>query len=108
MKNPPANTIDYPPIAICFNEPEIAFLFAELVEAHGFQSAIYEDPESTSTATHIITEPNLFDQLPEWAQKNCLVISDKSEERKKAAVTLLRPLEEEKIETAFARFLPQQ
>lgn len=108
MKKSPANTTDYPPIAICFEEPEIALLFAELVEAHGFQSAIYEDADSTTTATHIITEPYIFDRLPEWAQKNCLVVSDRSNERNKAAVTLVRPLEENKIETAFALFLPQQ
>lgn len=105
MQKRPANCPDYQPVLVYFDEPEIAHLFAELVEAQGLQAEITDCIGPDDKETRIITESMLFERLPYWAQKNALVVTDTNREVKRAAVTLLRPLDEERIEQAFAKFL---
>ncbi len=104
----PANNSDYPAIEICFNEPAISYLFAELVEAQGFSAIILEDITKASKETSIITEPFLFDRLPDLNPKRCMIVCENGAPGMKDAVQLVRPLSEEKIERAFSAFLPER
>jgi hypothetical protein len=106
MQNRPANTVDYPPIVICFRDAEISYLFAELVEAEGYQTRIVSDLASVADETHIILESSLVESLPAHLAHSCLVVGDSATRVPTTAVPLLRPLSEDKIDMAFSRFLP--
>jgi len=106
MQKNPANSSDYYPIAIYFCDLEISYLFAELIESQGYKAEIVDSVEDATKETHIITEPAIFDRLPNWSKAQCLVVGDVNTTKNGQATYLLRPLSEEKIETALYTFLP--
>lgn len=106
MQNRPANTIDYPPIVICFRDEEISYLFAELVEAEGYPTRIVSDLATVTDETHVILESSLIESLPTHLTNSCLVVGDSATRVPISAVPLLRPLSEDKIDLAFSQFLP--
>jgi hypothetical protein len=107
MQRRAANTTDYPPIAICFRDPEISYLFAELVEAEGYRTEIVTDVDTLSRSTKVITESSLVDSLPTPGSNDYLVIGDSPSRVPATAVPLIRPLSEDKIDSAFSKFLPR-
>lgn len=108
MQTKVANNADYPPIAICFRDLEISYLFAELIEAEGYRAEIVTDLSNLQATTRIITESSLVNSLPSMTDINCLVVGDSASKVPARAIPLIRPLSEDKIDSAFSRFLPKR
>jgi len=80
-------------------------LFSELLEVRGVHTKIAESPQTVPLNTRVITEIQYFSELPKECRMQCLVVGNKDALRGIDALTLSRPLTEEKIESALAAFL---
>ena len=93
------------PVCIYFEDESINAIFSELLEARGIHTRILAAANEMQGQTRIITEPRYFPYVDESSYCRCLVIGNKESLRGLTAVTLSRPLTEEKIETALRQFL---
>lgn len=100
-----ANTPDFGAVAVCFEDPSINQLFAELLEAHGVCVRILGSVINAENGTRIITEPRYFPLLTEGLRRQCLLVGNKGSLAGYQVQTLSRPLTEEKVEEAIQRFL---
>ncbi|MCB0334900.1 MAG: hypothetical protein KDD62_01300 [Bdellovibrionales bacterium] len=106
MKGLSANCSDFPAINICFQDPEISFLFAELLEARGAETRLIFDTDHLPETGKIVTEPIYFHLLPErMTAKNCLLVGNPGCFSSQSAICLSRPLTADKIETAITELL---
>ena len=103
MDKPDGTTLT--PIAILFEDPKINLLIAGLLNARGFQTRIIEGAADLSADEKVVTEPQYFSQLPRRLKKSCLLIGNREALDGADAITLARPLTEEKIEEAIGEFL---
>ena len=94
-------------IAICFQDDTINYLFAGLLESRGIHTTIVETVENLSATTKLITEPLYLGHLSNDSLQHCLVVGNKESLKGLSAITLSRPLTEEKIELAISEFLGQ-
>jgi hypothetical protein len=104
-----ANQSDYSEalctVSICFADPMINHLFSELLEARGVRTRIVSDITEAVKETKIITEPQFFPDLEPSQRTSCLIVGNKESLKEVEALSLSRPLTEEKIESALADFL---
>jgi|GEM_PF-1616180 len=102
-----ANASDFPPVCVYFEDETITQLFSDLLEARGIHTQILTDLEQmpNGSETKIITEPQFFQFLDKSSHGKCLIVGNKEALRGIAALSLSRPLTEEKIENALAQFL---
>jgi hypothetical protein len=98
-----ANTADYEPIFIWFEDDLISYLFATLLQARGVQTAEVRDLRECSARSRIVTEPQYLPHLTDEQRRSCLLVG--SEDHRVGLVSLTRPLTEEKIDRALSRFL---
>ena len=101
----PANSSDYTSVAVCFEDPVINHLFAELLQVHGVNTEIIWDIRDLKGGTKIITEPQYFASLPSSCRQKCLLVGDPDVLEEFEAPGLSRPLTEEKIDRALCEFL---
>ncbi len=94
-------------IAICFQDDTINYLFAGLLESRGIHTTIVETVENLDATTKLITEPLFLGHLSNDKLQHCLVVGNKESLKGLSAITLSRPLTEEKIELAISEFLGQ-
>ena len=80
-------------------------LFSELLEVRGVHTQIIASPMTIPLNARIITEVQYFSNLPSECRSQCLVVGNKDSLKGIDALTLSRPLTEEKIESALAAFL---
>jgi hypothetical protein len=94
-------------VAVCFQDIEIAEVFAELVACMGAQAEVVEDLASIDRAelSKVVTEPMYFQDLPERLQQSCLLVGNKEVLSRFSTPTLSRPLTEEKVTNALGDFL---
>ena len=106
-----ANQDDYADVCICFEEPLISYLFAELLEAQGCAAKIISKIHELRDGMRLVTEPHLLQQLSTTPPTSCLVVGTRSSlgtvALPHAHQTLCRPLSEDKIEAAIRQFLGQ-
>ena len=100
-----ANATDYSPVSLFFNDDTITHIFSQLLEVHGFKTSILGDIGEYDGSTRIITEPQFFSRIDPAHHRKCLVIGNKESLNGINALSLSRPLTEEKIEHALSRFL---
>ncbi len=94
--------------AIFFNDDSISTLFAELVQCMGCQSKVvdsFSDKPDFSEIDKVITEPQLYSQLPAHLRERCLLVGNKDVLSQYSTASLSRPLTEEKIGGALLPFL---
>ena len=103
--NRSTTTQELAPVTVLFCEPAITFLFSELLRSRGIETAIAEDVTEIQPTAKVITEPRYYSGLPESVRSQCLVVGNKDALKSVDALSLSRPLTEEKIETALSRFL---
>lgn len=99
-----ANSADFPPVAICFQDQLITNLFAELLRAHGHTSRIIKDIGEVTAGTKVITEPLFLSSLPPASHPFCLLVADAEALEGYSGRSLVRPLTEEKVERALSQF----
>lgn len=100
-----ANTSDFWPVTICFEDRSITQLFAELLEVRGIRTQVVESPGDLPTDSKIITEPQFLSLLTPEQKQHCLIVGNPDAARDTEILLLARPLTEEKIESAIARLL---
>lgn len=100
-----ANSADFQAVAIYFAEPTINLLFAELLQSRGVNVRIVESSDELPKATKIITEPQYFPLIAKEKHHQCLVVGNKSALKDIEALSLSRPLTEEKVEDALSQLL---
>jgi hypothetical protein len=93
------------PIAVCFQDQRIATLFAELIKARGNTPLLVSQIEDAHCTTRVITEPELFEELPAPADHFCLIVGNREVTTPTQTVQLTQPLSEAKIEAALDKFL---
>lgn len=98
------NTLSLP-IAVCFQDQRIATLFAELIKARGNTPLLVSQIEEAHATTRVITEPELFEELPAPADHFCLIVGNREVATPTQTVQLTQPLSEAKIEAALDKFL---
>lgn len=94
-----------PQVHICFEDETINEIFSQLLEARGYRTKILAQIEDLKDGAHVITEPRFFHKLDKTCHERCLVIGNKDALRSITALSLSRPLTEEKIEQALSQFL---
>ena len=92
-------------VTVLFGEPDINLLFSELLRTRGVTTSIVDSPAAVNPSTKVITEPQFYSRLNPEIQKHCLVVGNKDALREVHALSLSRPLTEEKIEEALSKFL---
>lgn len=103
--NSSANTEDFNSVAVCFRDPTINNLFADLLEVRGIRAQIFTEIYDVDQTTKIITEPIFIPDLTPSQIKKCLVVGNREAVQDLSAVTLTRPLTEDKIDAAISAFL---
>ncbi|MBX7145608.1 MAG: hypothetical protein K1X79_14245, partial [Oligoflexia bacterium] len=96
----PQNREEASCVSICFHDPEIANLFANLLAARGIANSICNTLENTITGTRVITEADLFEDLPDPANHPCLLVGQCKFPLPPTVIALPQPLTEGKIEAA--------
>jgi hypothetical protein len=94
-------------VAVCFHDLAIAHLFAQLLRNRGGTPLIVREIEAAHSTRHVITEPELFEELPAPANHLCLIVGNRPVDTPTPAIQVLQPLSEAKIEAALDRFLQQ-
>lgn len=100
-----ANSEDFESVAVCFRDPSINALFADLLQVRGIKAKTFTEIYDVEQATKIITEPIFLPDLTPSQMKKCLVVGNKDLLNDLESVTLARPLTEEKINAAISAFL---
>ena len=100
-----ANSSDYRPVGIYFEDPVINQLFAELLRVRGVEASVLHTLEDADSETRIITEPQFFPEIPNAQRRSCLVVGNRDAVKDLEAHALTRPLTEEKIDSALKAFL---
>ena len=100
-----ANAPDFQPVCIYFEDETINEIFSALLEARGIPTRILEKIQDIEGDTRIITEPRFFPLLDKCYHSKCLIVGNKDVLQNINALSLSRPLTEEKIEDALSRFL---
>lgn len=100
-----ANRVDYLEVSICFEDQEINHLFAELLSVRGVRTHILKSIRDFSGETKLVTEPQFFDLLDASHRGKCLLVGNKQALRGLHALSLSRPLTEDKVELALSEFL---
>lgn len=100
-----ANNPDYAPVCIFFEDEDINQIFSELLEARGIHTQILDNLKNLPGQTKIITEPQYFPQLDSSCRDKCLIVGNKDALQGISALSLSRPLTEEKIEQALSQLL---
>lgn len=103
----PQNREEREVVSICFHDQHIASLFANLLSARGVANQIIETLEDSPSGTRIITEPALFEDLPDPANHPCLLVGSDGTKLPAAIIPLPQPLTENKIESALRQLLRQ-
>ncbi len=103
----PANTSDFPPVAVCFLDPEVTSIFADLLVARGVEVEILESICDFRGDKKIITEAIYFSLIDSHNQNKCLVVGNREALDKVTSHTLCQPLTEDKIESALLNFLAE-
>ena len=94
-----------PDVGILFEDGAISEVFCALLEARGVSAHVLSGTHELPGETAIITEPQFFPLLDQLHRRSCLVVGNKNSLREIPALSLSRPLTEEKVEEALARFL---
>ncbi len=92
-------------VSIFFEDDTITHIFSQLLEVRGVKTCVLNDISEFNGQTKIITEPRYFPMLDKSCHTRCLVIGNKDTLHNISALSLSRPLTEEKIETALSQFL---
>ncbi len=92
-------------VAICFHDPVINQVFAELLEARGVSAKVVENLKEIGEKERIITEPRYLEQLNKRFLANCLVVGYRRPSTEEPFRSLSQPLTEQKIEQALAELL---
>jgi hypothetical protein len=71
-----ANRADFGPVAICFQDENINYLFSRLLQAHGAKAFVLHDLRNARGDTRIVTEPQYFPMLNKEFWNKCLVVGD--------------------------------
>lgn len=103
-----ANKLNTEPetVFICFQDLEISLVFGSLLRSRGIKVKLLPSPADATPEMRMITEPNYWQSFAPSNRPQCLVVGDKDALLGlTGAVTLSRPLSEEKIEQALAEFL---
>jgi hypothetical protein len=100
-----ANSSDYRPVYICFEDETINDVFSQLLEARGIRTLILDEISQAPADAKVVTEPRYFTSLPESCQSKCLIVGNKESLKAIQAVCLSRPLTEEKVEAALSQFV---
>jgi hypothetical protein len=100
-----ANSPDFKPVAIFFQDETINEIFSALLEVRGVPTCIIGGLEELDSEARIITEPYFFSRLQESQHDRCLVVGNKDVLQNIKALSLSRPLTEEKVEEALSLFL---
>lgn len=100
-----ANSADFCPVTICFQDPQITLLFAELLAVRGVEVHMSPDLKEFDGSTKIITEPFFFPRIPASLQSGCLLVGDQESLNGLQSLQLCRPLTEDKVESALNHFL---
>lgn len=103
--NRSANSEDFESVAVCFRDPSINALFADLLEVRGVKAKTFTEIYDVADAVKIITEPLFIPDLTPSQMRKCLIVGNKDVLGDLSGVTLSRPLTEEKIDEAIAAFL---
>ena len=93
------------PISILFEDELVTELFSQLLEAVGEKTQILADLSELNSTSKIVTEPQYFAQIEKSLHDQCLIVGNKEVLKGIPALSLSRPLTEEKIEEALASFL---
>ena len=101
----PANSADFPPVAVLFEREEIAELFAGILRARGVPTRIIQRDDTLIPSMRLITEPRLFPALPGWSPHRCLVVGEPGQLSGIDAHHLTQPLTEDKVEQAIKALL---
>lgn len=94
-----------PKVGVYFQDEDINILFCDLLRAQGIETNILSALDAAQTNTRIVTEPIYFPQLSPEQQSRCLVVGNKEALKTVTALSLSRPLTEEKIFSALRQFL---
>ena len=105
MERHPSASVDPLEIAVFFEDRKINLLISGLLNARGVRTRIITSTEDLSAMDKVITEPQYFPRLGARSRKHCLLIGNREAVEGANAITLTRPLTEEKIEQAMAEFL---
>ena len=100
-----ANSADFCPVTICFQDPSITLLFAELLAVRGVEVRMVSDLREIDASTKIITEPYYFPHIPANLRPGCLIVGNHESLQGVEALHLARPLTEEKVESTLNQFL---
>lgn len=92
-------------VAILFEEPAINAVFAELIQARGYQTRIISPAQPLLENERLITEPQFLSVCPEEKKLSCLLIGNKDAISNLPGIKLARPLTESKIMQAIDQFL---
>lgn len=92
-------------VSVYFADPVINHLFSELLKSRGVPTQISSSMAEASKNTRIITEPQFFPEVPAEKHATCLVVGNKESLHGLNTLVLSRPLTEDKIESALAKFL---
>ena len=105
MEQTPAGDAVPLPIAIFFEDRKINMLISGLLNARGVRTRIVTSTADLSVNDKVVTEPQYFPRLSGRTRGRCLLIGNREAVEGANAITLTRPLTEEKIEQAIAEFL---
>lgn len=90
-------------IAVYFECPEISYLFSSIASIHGAEPVI---TDNFSDCDRVITEAKFYEELPLILRgSNCLLVGEKKTNLPHIALSLTRPLNQNKIEKALNRLL---
>ena len=92
-------------IAVCFQQPEISELFAELLRMRGADVLVTEHLSDLEPSAKVVTEPHFFPTLASTLHSKCLLVTNRSSDAPTGIATLVRPLTLEKIEQALSRLV---
>lgn len=100
-----ANSADFRTVAIFFQDAGINELFSALLQSRGERTQVIHSTNELSDISLLITEPQLFEQLPQSYNGKCMLVGNKNALKGLNAICLTRPLTEEKIESAIVQLL---
>lgn len=100
-----ANSSDYTPVCVFFEDETINEVFSDLLQARGVTTRVLSSIAEAGKDTKIITEPRFFPMLDSTCHGKCLIVGNKDALHGLSVLSLSRPLTEEKIEAALSRFL---
>ncbi|MCB0317618.1 MAG: hypothetical protein KDD56_02595 [Bdellovibrionales bacterium] len=101
----PANSKDFSPVNICFQEAAITYLFAAILEQRGVPTLILRDIKSYDGTSKLITEPQYLSNTNSSTPETTLIVGEFDDVKDLSSYTICRPLTEEKIEYTLRAFV---